>query len=197
MLLALFITWSCSPKTELVFFLECLLGSNAVWTCTELKMEAVCSSETFLSTYKSTRRYYPEQHFYPVRTSNLRLPFLCRTTDKVCALDEKRHVLTVKLLEVLITGIASQIWTRKWTVDKTVSCKCSTMNLLFFFFGEEVHISEETWKELEQVQSLTELGFLDKDDVSLTQSTQCKRIYRDRRTCSGWRVLTVFVSPIN
>jgi hypothetical protein len=49
-----------------------LLGCSAVWTCTNvseeytasiflaLKIEAVCPSKTLVSTYKSTRRYNPE-----------------------------------------------------------------------------------------------------------------------------------------
>jgi hypothetical protein len=39
-----------------------------------LKMEAACSSETLVSTYKTTRRYNPEDQydiFTAVRTSNL------------------------------------------------------------------------------------------------------------------------------
>jgi hypothetical protein len=47
---------------------EILLYCNAVWTCrsmglkrsSALKKEAVCSSETLISTYKSTWRYNPE-----------------------------------------------------------------------------------------------------------------------------------------
>jgi hypothetical protein len=54
-----------------------LLGSNTVWTIlrreiqtfrrnilspsSALKLEVVCSTETLVSTYKSTRRYYPEE----------------------------------------------------------------------------------------------------------------------------------------
>jgi hypothetical protein len=34
-----------------------------------------------------------------------------------------------------------------------------------------VHNSQETWKKLEQVQNLIELGFLRKEDVSLSYST--------------------------
>jgi hypothetical protein len=38
-----------------------------------LKMEAVCSSETLLSTYKSTRRYNPkDQHRHLHRRENLK-----------------------------------------------------------------------------------------------------------------------------
>jgi hypothetical protein len=43
-----------------------LLGCNAVWTCKyipELKMEAICSSEMLVSTYKTTCRNNPQyQH---------------------------------------------------------------------------------------------------------------------------------------
>jgi hypothetical protein len=35
----------------------CVLGINA------LKMEAILSSETLISTYKYTRRYYPEDQY--------------------------------------------------------------------------------------------------------------------------------------
>jgi hypothetical protein len=62
-----------------------LLGWNAVWTCTSistfrgnivspstgLNMETVCLSETLVSTYKSTRLYYPEdQHRHLHRREN-------------------------------------------------------------------------------------------------------------------------------
>jgi hypothetical protein len=41
-----------------------LLGSNAVWTFrSALKMEAVCASETLVSTYKSTRRHYLQDQY--------------------------------------------------------------------------------------------------------------------------------------
>jgi hypothetical protein len=50
-----------------------LLGNNAVWS-SALKMEAVCFSETLVSTYKSTQSYYSEdQYLYRMRTSNLRI----------------------------------------------------------------------------------------------------------------------------
>jgi hypothetical protein len=42
-----------------------------------LKMEAVCSSETLVSTYKSTRRYYPEdQHRHLHRSENLKPKYI-------------------------------------------------------------------------------------------------------------------------
>jgi hypothetical protein len=65
-----------------------LLGSDAVWTCrwvptfrrntmpqsSALKMEAVCSSETLVPTYKSTRRHNPENHNQQLhRRENLRI----------------------------------------------------------------------------------------------------------------------------
>jgi hypothetical protein len=59
-----------------------VLGCNAVWACRKiktflrnillssltLKMEALCSSETLVSTYKSTRSYNPEQQHRQVIT---------------------------------------------------------------------------------------------------------------------------------
>jgi hypothetical protein len=42
-----------------------------------LKMEAVCSSETLVSTYKSTRRHNPEDHHHAVTTWNLTLFLYC------------------------------------------------------------------------------------------------------------------------
>jgi hypothetical protein len=41
-------------------------------TSAALKMEAVCSTEKLIPTYKSTRRYSPEEHLTAVRTSNIK-----------------------------------------------------------------------------------------------------------------------------
>jgi hypothetical protein len=48
------------------------LGCNAVWRASALKMEVVCSSETLVSTYKSTRRYNPEDQSRYLRRENLK-----------------------------------------------------------------------------------------------------------------------------
>jgi hypothetical protein len=58
----------CSPsQTMLLLLIDIgLLGSLGQ------KMEAVCSSKTLISTYKSTRRYNPEdQHRHPHRRENV------------------------------------------------------------------------------------------------------------------------------
>jgi hypothetical protein len=59
-----------------------LLGSNAVWTFSDLKIEAVFFSEALGSIYKSTRRYCPKDQYRHLHCREI-LRYSCEQMEKV------------------------------------------------------------------------------------------------------------------
>lgn len=59
----------------LVFAAPCLRAFRVKWSKKEVEIEKICSSETYISTYKSARRYNPEEQRRSERSSFVEYAF--------------------------------------------------------------------------------------------------------------------------